>query len=56
MKDFKADHKPDQRPIKLLKNPDVTEKQFLDARAWYLSAQNKDISNINQKSSLLSDA
>ncbi len=38
------------KPIKLLENPEVTEEQFMDARDWYLSAQNKKLSKKTQKS------
>lgn len=42
MKVTKIKSKSEEKSYGLLKKPDLTVKQFMDARDWYLSAQNKD--------------
>jgi len=48
MKHCKNKPKPQDNPVRLLKNPEVTEKQFMDARNWYLTAQIKEPPRKNQ--------
>jgi hypothetical protein len=55
MKVTKIKSKSEEKNYGLLKKPDLTVKQFMDARDWYLSAQNKDQPTKTQNLTLKSD-